>query len=89
MDFMVILGQSLSESLNKPLYHCVGLIRLSIKDSCRNPDSELTYQEYKEIIQVNLLERLQSLYVRNPEEVTSTLLKIINDKQSLFTMSIH
>ena len=89
MDFMILFGEELTHILNKPLYHCVGLIRLSIKDSGRNPDGKLGYRDYKEVFQVYLLKRLQSLHIRDPEGSVAEMMKILNDKQSLFTMSVH
>lgn len=89
MNFILLFGQSLAEILNKPLYHSVGLIRLSIKDSGRDPNTPLTHQDYKEVFQIYLLKRLRSLHVNDPEGIVDEMVRILNDKQSLFTMSIH
>jgi hypothetical protein len=88
MNILTIFGNSLAELAKIEVVHAVGLLRLCIKDAGKDPNGPLAYAEYKSVFENQLTKRLSALKVTDPAEVVRKLLVVLNDKQSLLTMTV-
>jgi hypothetical protein len=88
MDICPVLGRKLAELTGQYEVGCVALIKLSVQDAGKDP-ARLSYVEMRDVLQVNLLRRLERLKVPNPPQVTAKLLSVLREQQSLFTLSAH
>jgi hypothetical protein len=89
MSINDIFAAELAKAAGLAEAHCVGLVRLSIKDAGKSPDDQLTYTDYTEVIQTRLGKRLQAIDVRNVDAVIAKLVSVLNEKQSLLTMTVR
>ena len=86
MNLINFISTKLSEMTGKNDQHCIGMLRLAIKDADLDPDSFLNYQDYKAVIQDQLVTRLKAVKIENAESVSIDLVEILQEKQSLFTL---
>ena len=87
MNIINFIGDKLSEMTGKNDQHCIGMLRLAIKDAELDPDNFLNYQDYKGVVQDQLVTRLKAVRVENAESVSDDLIVILQEKQSLFTLT--
>jgi hypothetical protein len=87
MDMINLFASALAEVAGITLAHCVGLVRLSIKDAGLNPDQALAYNDFKRVFDINLRQRLKAIDVKNADEAIVKLTQVLNEKQSLLTMT--
>ena len=86
MDAISYFGDKLSEKIDRPSIACRGLIRFSLRDevgSADNPD----YNSLRKVFQNSLKTRLEKIGVENPNKITIEMVKELDRKQSLLTMS--
>jgi hypothetical protein len=88
MDIVAFAGGKLSELTGQYEMGCVALIKLSAQDAGKDP-AKLSYQDMRQIVQVQLLKRLERINAKEPAQVTAKMLKILDEGQSLFTMAAH
>lgn len=79
-------GFKLAELIGKNEVAGIGLLCLSIKDAGKDYH-HMDYQDYKEVFQKHLFERLGKFKVADREQVVSQMLAFLNQKQSLLTMA--
>jgi len=89
MEMVNLFATSLSEIAGITLAHCVGLLRLAIKDAGLSPDQALTYHDFKQVFEIHLNKRLKAIDVKNADAVIVKLTQVLNEKQSLITMAAH
>ncbi len=86
MDIIRYFGEFLSNIIGVPLLAACGVLRFSLKDevgSAEEPDYETLLKTFKN----SFINRLEWIGVENREEVASDMIKELNKKQSLITMS--
>lgn len=88
MDPVYTFGFKLAELMNKKDFAGVSLLCLAIKDSGKGYVN-LTYDDFKNIFLTYLPKRLESLHVDNSQEIISELMKMLNQNQTIFTLSSH
>jgi translation initiation factor IF-1 len=66
----------------------VGLLCLAIKDAGKTIQ-DMNYQDYKNVFENHLPQRMEKMKIANKDQIIAELLKILNEKQSVFTMSAH
>ena len=87
MNIIQNLAASLAELTHLQTAHALGLLRLSVKDAGLNPDTPLSYEELRDIVQVQMRKRLDAIRVANSHEVVGKMLVALNEKQSLLSMT--
>ena len=91
-NIITLFGNKIAVLIGKPPIACKGLIRFSIIDFRKSSDTiysnALTFNEFQQIIEVNLKEKLQIAKIKNIEEVISELLMELTHNQAIFTMSL-
>lgn len=86
MDMIAFFGNQLAELTGLYEIGCVALIKLAIQDASKNP-SQISYQEMRDVFQVQLLKRLERIRAKDPAQIAAQMLSILNERQSIFTMS--
>jgi hypothetical protein len=86
MNVINYFGSKLSELTGQYELGCVALIKLAIQDAGKQPD-HISFPEMQSVFQTHLLKRLERIKVNNPAQVTNTMLALLSERQSLFTMS--
>ena len=86
MDVIKFFGSKLAELTGQYEFGCIGLIKLSIQDAGKDAE-RISFAEMQEVFQTHLLKRLERVKVKDPAHVTNKMLAILNERQSLFTMS--
>ena len=82
---MYTFGFKLAEVTKQNDAASVGLLALAIKDSGKT-STQLSYQEFKDVIQNQLPARLEKAKISNSNQVVSQMLQFLNQNQSVFTM---
>ena len=86
MEIIYVLSSALAGLIKVNEAQSLGLLSLAIKDANKKPGS-ISYQEFREVIQVYLKARLLKLKIANVDQVTADMLKLLAQKQSLFVMA--
>ncbi|NHI94126.1 MAG: hypothetical protein EAX96_16670 [Candidatus Lokiarchaeota archaeon] len=87
-DIISFLGERLAEKINKSVMPTTGFIRLSIKDEFGEDIKikQLTYQQFRKVIENSLRKRLENIHVSNLDKIISDMLIELKNNQSLLTM---
>ena len=85
MEILYVLSFGLSELIKMNEAQALGLFSLAIKDANKKPGA-LSYEDCRQVIQVNLKPRLEKMKIANADKVTADMLKLLSQKQSLFVM---
>ena len=88
MEIVNLFGEKLAEITGKGTTLCSGLILLAIKDAGKNPYN-LSYQDFKSTLNNYLSKRLITLGNVNAGIIIGDLMVVLNEKQSLFTISVR
>ena len=83
---MQFFGQILSEKIGHKAIACSGIVRLSIKDANKDPDS-ITANELKEVFGNNLKDRLQRIGIENYTEVSLYMSAELMKNHAIFVMN--
>jgi hypothetical protein len=86
MDVIKFFGNKLAELTGQYELGCISLIKLSIQDAGKDA-TRISFPEMQEVFQTHLFKRLERVKVKDPSQVTNKMLAILNERQSLFTMS--
>lgn len=88
MDIIKHLGSKLAELINISAPAARGLIKLAIKDEIGpfKPVNQVTFNEFKNIIENSLKKRLINLEIGTYELIVQFLVRELTDYQSLITM---
>ncbi len=86
MELLSLFGSKLAELTGQKNSVGVGILCLSITDAGKNPQ-QMSYQDFKEVFGNHLLKRLEDLEVSECERVVQEMLTLLNQKQSIFTMT--
>ncbi|MHA2295945.1 MAG: hypothetical protein ACXAEU_03590 [Candidatus Hodarchaeales archaeon] len=87
MDVVHFFGEKLAIKINKAVLPASGLIRMSIRDMQKHPET-ITFEELKNVFQDTLIGYLEKLRIANVEEVSSYMVSELIKNQSLFTMRV-
>ncbi len=88
MDPIYTFGAKLAELMKQKEFAGIGLLCLAIKDSGRGFEN-LTYEDFKDVFQTCLLERLQKMKVPNTQHIVMEMNELLIHNQSIFTLSSH
>ena len=86
MNVAAIFGNILSEKTGLKVVPCSGLIRLSIKQAGKDPES-VTFSDLKSVFQNELRERLNNVGLDDVAGIIKYMVTELIKNQSLFTMS--
>lgn len=86
MNIVQFFGHVLSEKIGQKAIACSGIIRLSIKDSNKDPET-ITANELKEVFENSLLERLQRIGFDNANEVSNYMTSQLMKNHAIFVMN--
>ena len=88
MDIIKHLGSKLAELVNISAPAARGLIKLAIKDEVGpfKPLNQITFNEFKIIIENSLKKRLENLEISTFELIIKYLVRELTDYQSLITI---
>ena len=91
-NIITLFGNKIADLIEKPSIACKGLVRFSIIDFRKRSgiiySNALTFNEFQEIIESVLKEKLIFAKIKNIEEVISELLVELTQNQAIFTMSL-
>ena len=86
MDIIYTFGFKLGELMGKGDSVGLGVLSLAIKDAGKTTNN-ITYQDFKIVMETHLAARLKKLQVPNSEKIITEMLALLKAKQSTFTMS--
>ncbi len=87
-DILLTFGLPLARLIKKDENIGPGLISLAIRDSGREIRN-ISYEDLESVFRFELRDRLLKLNISNTDTVVGEMLKILQDKQSLFTMATY
>ena len=87
-DILYTFGFPLSHALQKQEVIGAGLISLSIRDAGKQIGS-LSYEDMHEVLKIYLKARLVKLSISNADVIIREQLRLLHEKQALFTMTAH
>jgi hypothetical protein len=100
-NILYILGARLAESIGRPEMSCRGLLRYALIDSVPDLDmsnisqvmtylNRMTYEDWRQLLEsATLRQRLNTIGIRNPDEVIADLKATLVEHQSLLTISVR
>ena len=91
-NIITIFGNKISNLIEKPPIACKGLVRFSIIDFRKKSgiiySNALRFNEFQQIIEGILKEKLKLAQINNIDDVISELLDELTKNQAIFTMSL-
>lgn len=86
MNIVQFFGHLLSEKIGQKAVACSGIVRLSIKDANKDPET-ITASELRDIFQNYLKARLQRIGFENYDEVTDYMTSQLMKNHAIFVMN--
>ena len=86
MNIVQFFGHLLSEKIGQKAVACSGIVRLSIKDANKDPET-ITASELRDIFQNYLKARLQRIGFENYNEVTDYMTSQLMKNHAIFVMN--
>ena len=86
MNIVQFFGHLLSEKIGQKAVACSGIVRLSIKDANKDPET-ITASELRDIFQNYLKARLQRIGFENYDEVTDYMTSQLLKNHAIFVMN--
>ncbi len=88
MEILCTFGFDLARRIKRDDAIGAGLIGLAIRDAGKDI-RDISYQEFREVIRVQLAARLVCLGIADSDRVIAEMLQLLEAKQSLFTMLVR